>query len=273
LSRGYVFDQSRSDHERLVRQARLHHDIDREAYLRAGLRVGGRAIDVGCGPLGALPVLAELVGPAGTVVGLDMNADALAQARGTLQELGVNVQDLIQCDVNALTHEVVAPHGPFDLAVSRLVLMYQHDPAQTLRKIASIVRPGGRIATMDLLHDPTYPSFDPPVPAVERVLRIFFGLLEARGGTVEVARRYGQICEQAGLRLIDLRGVFRVTQAPRDYVELHRDILLGMRGNAIAQHLTTEDEVDALVSELDVARERVQFMAGILFVEMIAEVP
>ncbi len=42
-----------------------------EACLRAGLASGGRAIDIGCGPLGALPVLVDLVGSEGRVVGLD----------------------------------------------------------------------------------------------------------------------------------------------------------------------------------------------------------
>lgn len=45
--------------------------------MRAGLGPGMRAIDVGCGQLGALGVLSELVGPNGVVVGLDTNADAL----------------------------------------------------------------------------------------------------------------------------------------------------------------------------------------------------
>src|SRR5215471_16766629 len=88
-SQTYVFDQTQVDHDRLNRQARFLNPFAREACGRAGLKDGDRAIDVGCGPLGALPVLAELVGPRGTVVGLDADEAALARARVTLDRLGV----------------------------------------------------------------------------------------------------------------------------------------------------------------------------------------
>jgi ubiquinone/menaquinone biosynthesis C-methylase UbiE len=270
----YAFDRSQADHERLVRQARLIDDFAREACLRAGLRPGDHAIDVGCGPLGALPVLADLVGPTGTVVGLDVSATALRQARQVLDGLGLQTVRLVGADVNALSPTVGAQVGIGDLAFARLVLMYQVDPAATLRQIATLVRPGGHIVATDVLHDPHYPCFDPPVPAAERIIRLFFALVERRGGTVEVARHYRAVCEAAGLRLVSQRGWFAVAQDPRDHLALYRDILLSMRGTLVAQSLATDEEIETLAQEMDAARtENVQFGTVTLLVEMIAEVP
>src|SRR5688572_9387139 len=98
----YVFDRTQLDHKRLVRQARRQDVFAREACVRAGLGAGDRAVDVGCGPRGALPVLAEVVGPAGVVLGLDASAASLAHARGELDGLGLSRVRLVQADLTAV---------------------------------------------------------------------------------------------------------------------------------------------------------------------------
>jgi hypothetical protein len=46
-----------------------------------------------------------------------------------------------------------------------------------------------------------------------------------------------------------------------------------MRGNLVDLGLTTDDEIDALVREMDAARATVQFGRAPLCVGMVAEVP
>jgi ubiquinone/menaquinone biosynthesis C-methylase UbiE len=271
-SEPYVFDRTQGDHERLVSQAQRVNVFAREACVRAGLRAGARAIDVGCGPLGGLPVLAELVGPGGSVVGLDASPATLAQARETLDRLGVDGVELVAADVNALDRETALGQGQFDLAYCRLLLMYQRDPAATLRQIARLVRSGGRIVAVDVLHDPSYPWVHPPVPALGRIAPLFFALVERKGGAVDVARQYRRICEQADLRWIEQRGWFWAAD-PRELLAWYRDILLSMRANLVAQSLAREDEIDALAQEMDAAHGTAEFGAASLVVEMIAEVP
>jgi ubiquinone/menaquinone biosynthesis C-methylase UbiE len=271
-SQPYVFDQSAFDHERLIRQARMFDHLAREACVRAGLQAGARAIDVGCGPLGAVPVLAELVGPSGTVVGLDANKAALAQAHVALDRLGVRGVELVNSDVNALDQVTTLRPGSFDLAFCRYVLMYQRDPAASLRQIARLVRSGGRIVAVDGLNDPNYPWVHPPVPALGRVFPLFFALVERKGGSPGVGQRYREICERADVRLVEQRGWF-LANDPRELLALYRDVLLSMRGNLVAQGLAQDEEIDALVQEMDAAQDAVEFGAALLTVEMIAEVP
>jgi ubiquinone/menaquinone biosynthesis C-methylase UbiE len=81
----YPFDRGHADQDRLIRSSEVLGEFVTEACLRAGLASGGRAIDVGCGPLGALPALVNLVGSEGRVVGLDNSGEALALAHVILE--------------------------------------------------------------------------------------------------------------------------------------------------------------------------------------------
>ena len=49
---------------------------------RFGSMQGWTCIDIGCGPGGITDLLSARVGPAGRVIGLDMNAQFLEHARG-----------------------------------------------------------------------------------------------------------------------------------------------------------------------------------------------
>jgi SAM-dependent methyltransferase len=168
LSRGMV--QSL----RLLRAADhwLNVQYVRDACRRAGLGPGDRVVDVGCGPLGALHVLSEVVGPGGTVLGLDADPEAIHIAQGVLRRRGLDRVTLVQGDVNALRARDLCPPGPFDAAYCRLLLVNQEEPAATLRRIAALVRSGGHIIAHELLDDLTYPVFDPPVPAFGRLRRL-----------------------------------------------------------------------------------------------------
>jgi hypothetical protein len=73
--------------------------------------------------------------------------------------------------------------------------------------------------------------------------------------------------------LIEQTGRFRVTDDPRELLAFYRDSLLSMRRNLVAQGLARDDEIEALVQEIDAAQGTVEFGASVLQVELIAEVP
>src|SRR5438874_7029042 len=62
---------------------RFGHDMPvyAAAIAEAGIARGGIAVDVGCGTGRALPALRDSVGPDGTVIGLELTPQMLAQAR------------------------------------------------------------------------------------------------------------------------------------------------------------------------------------------------
>ena len=65
----YMLGDSQAERRRLVAQAALMEDEAGWLLQRLDIPAGGRAVDIGCGPVGILPQLSARVGPAGEVVG------------------------------------------------------------------------------------------------------------------------------------------------------------------------------------------------------------
>jgi SAM-dependent methyltransferase len=125
----------------LLLQARLYDDYTEHALRLAGLRPGMRVLDVGCGPGDVSFVAARLVGPQGSVIGIDAAVDIIELARARAKEAGVTSVRFEQTTVGDLVLD-----EPVDAVIGRLILMHLPDPVATLRQLAGLVRPGGVIA-------------------------------------------------------------------------------------------------------------------------------
>jgi SAM-dependent methyltransferase len=128
--RRYVLDGSDEDLRRLLSLSESFAEQARRAFRRAGVGPGWTVIDCGCGPVGALALLAELVGPTGRVVGVDFSEPTIQRARSVVMAAGLDNVDLFAGDIHDL--DAAALGGPFDLAFTRAFLMHQQDPARTL---------------------------------------------------------------------------------------------------------------------------------------------
>jgi ubiquinone/menaquinone biosynthesis C-methylase UbiE len=145
----YVLTRSTEEYDRLSRQAVFVHDTTERLLRAAGLAPGMRVLDVGSGAGDVALLAAELVGPDGEVIGVDVDGAALRVARRRAQSLGLHQVTFVEDDM--LSADIGAG---FDAAIGRLVLMYRADPAATLRQIAAKVRPGGVLAFQELDMDP-----------------------------------------------------------------------------------------------------------------------
>lgn len=155
---------------RLIRNSQLQGQNVRDGFRRTGLGLGDTVLDVGCGPLGGLLDLSDLVGPQGTVVGVDVDEGSLRRARAILDRAGRENVRLVHANVNAEPSDQLRGLGPFDAAYCRLFLLFQQDPA-TLQWIAALLRPGGHIVAHELLLDGPLLRSEPAVPEIEQVLR------------------------------------------------------------------------------------------------------
>jgi len=137
----YLLGHADAEVRRLLLQARLYDPYTEQALRLAGLRPGMRVLDVGCGPGDVSFVAARLVGPEGTVIGIDAADDIIELARDRATEHGLTSVRFEQTTVGDL-----ALDEPVDAVIGRLILMHLPDPVATLRQLAGLVRPGGFIA-------------------------------------------------------------------------------------------------------------------------------
>jgi ubiquinone/menaquinone biosynthesis C-methylase UbiE len=77
----YILGHSGREIQRLVHQASILRPITERLLRSAGISQGMRVLDLGCGAGDVALLAAELVGPSGSVVGIDRNQAVIAMAR------------------------------------------------------------------------------------------------------------------------------------------------------------------------------------------------
>ncbi len=108
---------------------------------RLALAGGERVLEIGCGA-GALTVpLATAVGGSGRVVAVDISEPMLGAARKRIAEHGLGNVELRLGDAQVFAFEQDA----FDVATSRMGVMFFADPAAAFGNIKGGLKPGGRL--------------------------------------------------------------------------------------------------------------------------------
>jgi len=242
----YILDSSDDDLRRLLRIAEVHADMARRAFRRVGVRAGWRVLDCGCGPLGALAVLAEVVGPSGEVVGVDFSEPAVQRARSVVATLDLGNVRVFAGDMHDV--DVATLGGPFDLAYTRCFLMYQRDPVRTLQRIAGLLRPGGWLIAQEPLRAPA-PRSHPPLDALGAYWELLHELTERAGAPHRSVDDLPRAARAAGLEVSATEGIFTVME-PELGFDLHARTLAAARDRATRWGVATDGEIDALLQAL-----------------------
>ncbi len=101
-------------------------------------------LDVATGPAGVALQLAER--STATIVGVDLSADMLARGQRNVAEAGRD--DRIEL-VLGKGEQLPFADGAFDALTFTYLLRYVSDPAATIAELARVVRPGGRMASLE----------------------------------------------------------------------------------------------------------------------------
>ncbi len=99
----YVLGHADAEVQRLLLQGRLYDELTEHALRLAGLRPGMRVLDIGCGPGDVSFIAARLVGPSGTVLGVDAAPEMIALARARAAEQGLSTVHFTQAAIDAIT--------------------------------------------------------------------------------------------------------------------------------------------------------------------------
>ena len=175
----YTMGRSEEETQRLIEQSHLYDDITRRFFLRSGIAKGMKVLDVGSGAGDVALTLAEFVGPEGSVVGVDVNAEILDTARQRAESAGFNNVEFIAGDARTLELP-----SDFDAVVGRLVLLYMADPTEALKKLITHLRLGGIVAFQDI--DFTiYPELaHPETPVLNNLIKWGIAAFKSSGAHI-----------------------------------------------------------------------------------------
>jgi SAM-dependent methyltransferase len=267
----YVLDGGDEDLRRLLGISELMADHTRAVIMRTGIKPGWNVIECGCGPLGALGVLAELVGSQGRVVGIDFHEASVARCRSVLEMLHVDNGEVVVGDIHDVDPKELG--GPFDLAYSRCFLMHQSDPVATLAAIGKLVRPGGWIVAQEPLRYPP-PISHPRVPAQERYWELMYRAMESNGIPSFSVEELPRSAQAAGLEVVDTDGYYRVSLDAVRTLDLHMTTLTASRLQIVAAGVATDAEVDALLAEIRAAMaEDHTWSTSPFFLDLVMRIP
>lgn len=116
--------------------------LGRAAMERAKIAPGERVLDVGCGCGATALELAERVGAAGAVLGIDISRPMLTRARERARQAGQAQLRFEHAD--AQTHDLAK--ASFDVLFSRFGVMFFSDPRAAFANLRRALAPGGRLA-------------------------------------------------------------------------------------------------------------------------------
>jgi SAM-dependent methyltransferase len=246
----YILDGSDPDLRRLLSGAELGAENARTAFRRVGVQPGWNVIDCGCGPIGGLAVLAEMVGPAGRVVGVDVSPAAVQRARAVVTALELGNVEVVAGDLHDL--DAAALGGPFDLAFTRAFMMHQADPVRTLRRIADLLRPGGWLVVHEALESPP-PRSHPHLEAVADHWDLVHEVLHRNGVPAGAVEDLPRSARQAGLEVTAMRGLFLV-EDPEPMFEIYAATVEAVRERGIQLGIAAE-RIDGLAQDLRAAKD------------------
>ena len=248
---GYVHGYRTEENTRLHDQADTLSEL---LHADTGFPAGSAVLEVGCG-VGAQTVSIAERSPGASLTAVDLSATSLAAARKRTRDAGLPDIAFARADVYALPH----PAGPlaaatFDHVFVCFLLEHLPRPAEALRRLGLMLKPGGTITVIEGDHGSAY--FHPDSSAARDAIACQVALQRNAGGDALIGRRLYPLLTEAGYEdvLISPRMVYvdgsRPEFADRFIRTTFTAMIEGIREPALAAGLTVPGHFDAGIRDL-----------------------
>jgi SAM-dependent methyltransferase len=189
----YLLAGQASELERLQLQSLVWEPSGRRLLQEIGDGRATHALDVGCGVLGWLRILSEWVGTDGEVTGFDIDESMLTIADRFVTEERLRNVGLVKDDLFASELEP----DSFDLVHARYEICPLGRAEEQMETYLRLARPGGTI----VLEDPDASSwhFNPPAPALERLIELIVEAFRVSGGDWFAGRKHLHLLREFGI--------------------------------------------------------------------------
>ena len=241
----YALGHAPPEIERLRAQSRVWEAATGRLLDQAGLAPGARCLDAGCGPGETMRLMAQRTGPAGHVLGIDLDGALGAAALAMLHGTGHR-------NCRFLTYDLAAggpvPGGPFDVVYARLLLFHLPERISVLTRLWDAVAPGGHLVVQD--YDIRSANVLPALGSVSELLRVITAAFTAAGCDVHAGANLAQLFAQAGAGSPDGTDVAGRIEPLASGRALFEGTFRSVLPAALASGITTKADADAALAAI-----------------------
>jgi len=236
---GYVGEELR----RLNLQSALFEKETYRTLKLAGIKEGMRCADLGCGVGAASFMMAKMVGPKGSVTGIDVNKNSIDACKKLAYHARIkNVNFFVGSVYNTKLDQ-----NSFDLVYSRFLFQHLSEPKSAIKQMRHIAKKNGILIVEELDHG-TWLSY-PEDPNLERLRQAYVELLKLNGSDPLIARKLYKMFFDLGLNpQVQTYSVCVTYQEP--FYKLGVQLAESIKTKVIESKLMSKEEFEQILNGL-----------------------